>query len=61
MCNKLSDQVQTFEYRRHGESNINPNVKILSISSKERMFKFTNILLSLLRHGNLIKRRRLLL
>ena len=41
--------------------NINPNVKILSISSKERMFKFTNIPLALLRHGNLIKRRKLLL
>ena len=40
---------------------INPNVKILSISSKEQMFIFTNISLALLRHGNLIKRRKLLL
>ena len=40
---------------------INPNVKTPSISSKERMFKFTNISLVLLRHVNLIKRRKLLL
>ena len=36
-------------------------LKILSISSNERMFKFTNILLALWRHGNFMKRRKLLL
>ena len=55
MCNKLSHQVQIFEYRRQGELkildistlfetitlDINRNVKILSISSNELMLKFT--------------------
>ena len=53
MCNKLSHQDQIFEYRRQGELqildistlferitlDINPNVKMLSISSKERIHK----------------------
>ena len=40
---------------------INPKVKILSISLSELMLKSTNISLELLRHGNRIKRRKLLL
>ena len=42
---------------------INANVNFLSISSNEKMFKFTNISLALLQqlHGNLIKQRKLLL
>ena len=39
---------------------ISTKVKILSISSCELMLKFTKISLALLRHGNLIKRRKLL-
>ena len=39
---------------------ISTKVKILSISSCESMLKITKISLALLRHGNLIKRRKLL-
>ena len=63
------------EYRRQGELQmldinrlletltleVDPNVNIFSISSNEKMFKFTNILVALLSHDNLIKRHKLLL
>ena len=39
----------------------NPNTNILSNSSNDLIFKFTNISLALLRQGNPIKRRKLLL
>ena len=38
-----------------------PNTKILSNSSNDGMLRFANISLALLRHGNIIKRRDLLL
>ena len=40
---------------------LNPKVKILSISSNELILKFTNISQALLRHDILMKRRKLLL
>ena len=40
---------------------LNPNTNILSNSSNDLIFKFTNISLALLRQGNPIKRRKLLL
>ena len=40
---------------------MNPKVKILSISSNELMLRFTNISLALLRHGIRIERRKLFL
>ena len=39
----------------------NPKAKIFSTSSNDRMLRFANISLALLRHGNIIKRRKLLL
>ena len=38
-----------------------PKTKILSNSSSDGMHRFANISLSLLRHGNIINRRELLL
>ena len=39
----------------------NPKTKILSNSSNDGMLRFANISLALLRHGNIIKRPKLLL
>ena len=39
----------------------NPNTNILNNSSNDLIFKFTNISLALLRQGNPLKRRKLLL
>ena len=39
----------------------NPKTKILSNSSNDGMLRFANISLGLLRNGNIIKRRKLLL
>ena len=39
----------------------NPKTKIRSNSSNDGMPRFANISLALLRHGNIIKRRKLLL
>ena len=46
-----------------GETGITdyPKTKILSNSSNDRMPRFANITQALLRHGNIIKRRKLLL
>ena len=75
MYNKLSHHVHMLEYIRHVELYMldinklleliildrNPNTNILSNLSNDLIFKFTNISLALLRQGNPIKRRKLLL
>ena len=75
MYSKLSHHVQMFEKIRHIELSMfdinkllemiildrNPNTNILNNSPNDLIFKFTNISLALLRQGNPIKRRKLLL
>ena len=75
ICSKLFHHAHNFKYTLQWAVHY-PNInwlceavtlerklktKILSISSKEWMLRFANILVALLRHGKNINRRRLLL